>query len=203
MLISSHTRMRARAHTHTHTHTTIVEIHALLVMGWCNEKKMTDPCLRVSWCFSTPWKQTNVFTPWLGLSKHSTAVLEAMLGNQSSHSFLYPPVHRFMCYCKVLGAPTLSKPAQFKKRKSREMIYVYMDFFFLRWMDQKHWWLYTDLLQALREEHLSALPHLSPNPFQSSNLSSHCFSATSRRYETVQLITAQQSYKITWGNRKV
>ena len=29
-------------HTHTHTHTHTLQIHALLVMGWYNEKKTTD-----------------------------------------------------------------------------------------------------------------------------------------------------------------
>ena len=36
----THARTHERTHTHTHTHT--LQIHALLVMGWYNEKKTTD-----------------------------------------------------------------------------------------------------------------------------------------------------------------
>ena len=46
VLTSSHThthaRTHARTHAHTHTHTHRVQIHALLVMGWYNERKEND-----------------------------------------------------------------------------------------------------------------------------------------------------------------
>ena len=40
----THTRTHARTHIHTHarTHTHTLQIHALLAMGWYNEKEMTD-----------------------------------------------------------------------------------------------------------------------------------------------------------------
>ena len=37
-----HTHTHAHTHTHTHTHTHAVQIHALLVMGWYNERKEND-----------------------------------------------------------------------------------------------------------------------------------------------------------------
>ena len=38
----THARTHSRTHTHTHTHTHTLQIHALLVTAWYNEKKTTD-----------------------------------------------------------------------------------------------------------------------------------------------------------------
>ena len=41
-LSCTHTQTLSLSLTHTHTHTHTLQIHALLVMGWYNEKKTTD-----------------------------------------------------------------------------------------------------------------------------------------------------------------
>ena len=38
----THARTHVRTHAHTHTHTHILQINALLVTGWSNEKKEND-----------------------------------------------------------------------------------------------------------------------------------------------------------------